>query len=464
MLNKLAFLFIQRTLSTMVVKTERAGRRVMIGEETVTMEQNRTTVVISKEERSRIRKEVYPEYLKEPLREKCIVFESLWGRKCTCNPAALYEYIDSNHPEYECVWFLNDPDSVELKGRGKKILRGSKEYFKYLATAKYLVYNNNLPQTFRKRSGQIIIQTMHGTPFKSFGLDVKEEAGSEEDRMKVVLRSALWDCLIAQGEFTKNMAWRWFRYDKAILETGYPRTDVIYRQEEQDINVQKRVLGLPEDKKVILYAPTWRDMESFDMMLDLEQMRRELSDKYVLLIRPHYFVSPYYKVPEDGSFIFDMNGPDNIEDLFGLTDILITDYSSVMFDFSLTDKPMIFFAYDLEEYTLETRGSYFDISTEAPGSLTRTTEEVIEAVKNLDKHYEINGERINAFRDKYLTYENPDSSAQVFEKVFIEGISTVKTSALETVLTAAERLMPRRMYSAVRKAVLRSILNNQRAK
>ena len=408
------------------------------------------------EDKKTIRDRVYPEYLKKPLQANCIAFESLWGRKYNCNPAALYEYIDKNHPEYECVWFLNDLDTP-VKGRAKKVQRGSEEYYKYLATAKYLVYNNNLPLTFKKREGQIIIQTMHGTPFKSFGLEVKDEVQTREDRMKVINRSALWDYLVAQGEFAANMAWRWFRYRKNILRTGYPRTDVLFREDSEDISAQKSELGLPADKKVILYAPTWREMDSFKMMLDLEKMRRELSDEYILLVRLHYFVSDAYQVPEDGEFIFDMSGPEKIEDLFALTDILITDYSSVMFDFSITRKPMIFYAYDIEEYTQETRGSYFDISTEAPGALTRTTDEVVDAVKNIDKHYERNGERIDNFIDKYLTYENPDSSEMIFNEVFAGKTKVSDKTAGDRAIAIVKRIVPRRLYSKIRRAVIRQL-------
>ena len=421
------------------------------------------TMEITKEERKLIRERVYPQYLKEPLRDNCIAFESLWGRKCNCNPAALYEYIDKNHPEYECVWFLNDTDT-EVNGRGRKVARGSEEYYKYLATAKYLVYNNNLPQTFRKRDGQIIIQTMHGTPFKSFGLDVEEEFPTEEDKMKVITRSALWDYLIAQGEFTKSMAWRWFRYNKTVLETGYPRTDVIYDTDENQVSQIRESLGLPDDKKVILYAPTWREMDGFDMQLDLEQMKEALSDEYVLLVRLHYFVAEFYQVPEDGEFIYDAAGVAKIEDLFALSDILITDYSSVMFDYALTRKPMIFFAYDLEDYTEKTRGSYFDIATEAPGALTRTTTEVIEAIRNIDRHSEINGQRIEEFCRKYLTYENACSSEQVFRQVFVEGRKSAKAAAGDKIRHAVKRIVPRRLYSKVRKAIIRTLLSKQKNK
>lgn len=389
-------------------------------------------------------------YAKEPLNDKCIAFESLWGRRYSCNPAALYEYIDKYHPEYECVWFLNDTDTP-INGRAKKVKRGTEEHRRYLATAKYFVFNNNMPRSFKKRDGQVIVQTMHGTPFKSFGLDVKEEAETEKQRIMVVERSALWDYLIAQGEFTKNMAWRWFRYDKTILETGYPRTDALYAPDEEAAADVRRTLGLPAGRKVILYAPTWREMDRFDMILDLDEMRRSLSDEYVLLVRLHHFVAEFYKVPEDGKFIFDAGGIEKIEDLFAITDVLITDYSSVMFDFALTDKPMIFFAYDLDEYTKEDRGSYFRIEDEAPGTLARTTGEVIDAVKTSGVQNNAESSRVASFREKYLTYENADSCSKVFEEVFVRKTHLKKVTNADRAWQLAGSILPGRLYRKLRK-------------
>ena len=406
-------------------------------------------------------KQKYEEFRREPIKENCIVFESLWGRSYSCNPAALYEYIIENHPEYDCVWFLNDV-STPIKGNAKKVERKSEEYWHYLATAKYFVYNANFPVSFKKREGQIIVQTMHGTPFKTFGLDVKEELPTEKEEIRVVSRSIIWDYLLAQGEFTKNMAWRWFRFDNVVLKTGYPRTDSIYRHDEEAAAKLKSDLGIPADKKVMLYAPTWRDMDRFDMMLGLEELRGALSDEYVILVRPHYFVADKYDMPEDDVFVFDGGRTGKIEDLFPITDILITDYSSVMFDFALTEKPMIFFAYDLDEYTKDTRGAYFDISTEAPGALAKTTGEVIDAVKNIDRHYEINGSRIDSFRARYLTYEVPDSAAKVYKAVFEDDVRKHHKPLRRIAFSAVRHTVSDKRYSKLRKRYIRRLLQTEK--
>ncbi|MCQ2563571.1 MAG: CDP-glycerol glycerophosphotransferase family protein [Mogibacterium sp.] len=405
-------------------------------------------------------KEKYRGFRNEPIKENCIVFESLWGRNYSCSPAAFYEFIIENHPEYECVWFLNDADTP-VKGNAKKVERKTEEFYRYLATAKYFVYNTNLPLSFVKREGQVIIQTMHGTPFKTFGLDVKDEISTDKERLRAVKRAAMWDYLVAQGEFTKRMAWRWFRYRNNVLETGYPRTDRLFHTDEDAASGLREEMGIPEDKKVILYAPTWRDLDRFDMELDIEAMRNALSDEYVLLIRPHYFVAEYYKVPEDGKFIFDAGNVSTIEDLFPVTDVLITDYSSVMFDFSLTGKPMVFYAYDLKEYTENTRGSYFDISTEAPGCLALTTDEVIDSIENLDSFYDIHGERIQAFCKKYLTYENGKSSEIIFDKVFVREEQERRVLIRNRAIAVARRVLPHKIYTYLMESSMKRALNNE---
>lgn len=404
-------------------------------------------------------KEKYRSFRREPIKENCIVFESLWGRSYSCSPAAFYEFIIDNHPEFECVWFLNDTDTT-IKGNAKKVEKKSEEYYHYLATAKYFVFNANLPVSFVKRNDQVVIQTMHGTPFKSFGLDVKEEMPTEKEELRVIKRAAAWDYLVAQGEFTKSMVWRWFRYRGTVLKTGYPRTDRLFNPDEKAAIRLREYLRIPAEKKIILYAPTWRELDRFDMKLDIEAMRNAFSEDYVLLIRPHYFTADLYRVPEDGSFVFDAGRVSTIEDLFQITDILITDYSSVMFDFALTGKQMIFFAYDLKEYTENTRGSYFDISKEAPGTLAQTTEEVIDAIRDADAHSVINSERIKSFCDKYLTYENGNSSEMIYETVFVKKMQNILPVLRKLYYRLARKVLPQSVYSNMKEQSFRRALKN----
>ncbi|MCM1272093.1 MAG: CDP-glycerol glycerophosphotransferase family protein [Clostridium sp.] len=370
----------------------------------------------SPEKRRLLTNENYPKYRKKKICENRIIFESMWGTKYSCNPQALYEYIDKHYPEYECIWSLEDP-RTPIKGKGIRVRRGSQKYFEYLATAKYFVNNVNFEDAYVKRKGQIEIQTMHGTPLKTIGLDVTEDFSTEAVREKYIKKNSRWDYLIVQGKFMEEKGYDCYRFNKKILTTGYPRTDRLFHTDNAKLSVLKQELGLPLDKKLILYAPTWRVKNRFDMMLDLEKMKETLKDEYALLVRLHHFSTGGYTVPADDEFIFDLGDYQYVEDLYNISDILITDYSSVMFDYALLNKPMIFFTYDMEEYCDKLRGLYIDFEKEAPGTLAFTSDEVINAIVNVEEEQKKNRDRIESFHSKFLTYENEKSCEKVVQEV-----------------------------------------------
>ena len=397
------------------------------------------------------REMLYPQYMKEPLDENCIVFEAYWGAQYSCNPRALYEYIDHEHPEYKCVWSLTD-EKTPIKGNGIRVQRYSAEYYYYLATAKYFVNNVNFENAYKKRQGQIEIQTMHGTPFKSMGLDVKDDFPDEKAVRNYIKRNRRWNYLVVQGKFSESMAWQWFRYKGNILRTGYPRTDDLFNVSDEEKISLKNLYGIPSDKKVILYAPTFRHKGKYEMPLDLDLMRKNLSDEYVLLVRLHHFVSESYKVPEDGSFIFDAGKYSSIDDFYKVADALVTDYSSVMFDYALTGKKLIFFAYDLEEYTGSIRGTCFDLEKEAPGPVVRTTEDVISSIRSNEGF----DEKRQAFLDKYLNYENAESSKKIFEEVFVKGSTDKKVKTRAALIRMVKKLLPEKAFRYIRNRAMKA--------
>lgn len=360
--------------------------------------------------------ELYPKFREEPLNEKQIIFESMWGSKYSCNPQHLYEYIDKNYPQYQCIWVLRD-EFTPIKGNAVKVRRGSIEYFHYLATAKYLVNNVNFEDAYVKRDGQIEIQTMHGTPLKTLGLDVTADFASDNAIEKYVAKNSRWNYLLVQGKFMEGKAYDCYRFTKEILKFGYPRTDELFNVDRNKVEAIKRELGLPLDKKVILYTPTWRKMGAFDMEMDIEKMREALSDEYILLVRLHHLCAPGDAVEVDNKFAFDLHSYRCVEDLYLISDILITDYSSVMFDYALLNKPMLFFTYDLEDYRDNLRGLYVDIEKEVPGPLVFNTDEIIDCVNNIDSVLTDNKERIETFKQKYLTYEVGNSCEQIVNYV-----------------------------------------------
>lgn len=368
------------------------------------------------QKRKALTAENYPKYREEPIDPMTIVFESMWGAKYSCNPQHLYEYIDKNYPEYKCVWSLNDA-RTPIKGNGIRVRRGSQEYYHYLATAKYFVNNVNFETAYVKREGQIEIQTMHGTPLKTLGLDVKEDFKNENNRRIYIEKNSRWDYLLVQGEFMKGKAYDCYAFEKKILEYGYPRTDILFNADEKQIKNIKKSLGIPLDKKIILYTPTWRKKGAFDMQLDLEKMRERLGDEYIVIVRLHHLCTPNDAVEADNRFVFDLHSYRSVEDLYLISDILITDYSSVMFDYALLDKPMLFYTYDLADYRDNLRGLYVDIEKEAPGPLVFNTDELINAIENIDAEMDKCRDKITAFKEKYLTYENGESCKLIVNEV-----------------------------------------------
>ena len=292
---------------------------------------------------------------------------------------------------------------------------------------------------------------MHGTPYKTVGLDVKDEFRTEKEKLAYIRKNRRWNYLIAQGVFTEKNARRWYGFNKKILRTGYPRTDRLF-DSDIDADKIKDELGLPRDKKIVLYAPTFRKQGEFEMPLDLEYLRGKLADEYILLIRLHHFAASSYKVPQDKTFIFDAGGYSSIEALYKIADIMVTDYSSVMFDFALTGKPMIFYTYDLEEYKSKTRGVYFDISTEAPGMIVMTNEELADAVLSGGLGEQ---ERVKRFKEKYLTYECGNSCEKVFEEAISNSRANRLTSLRLSVIKAAKAIIPKEAYRRIRKKRLK---------
>ncbi len=352
-----------------------------------------------------------------PINKKRIIFESMWGTKYSCNPRYLYEYINKNYPEYECVWSLTD-ENIPIKGNGTCIRRQSLKYFYYLATSKYFVNNVNFNDHYTKRNGQVEIQTMHGTPLKTIGLDVPNDFKTLEGREKFIKRCNRWDYLTVQSDFVSKISKKAFKFMKESLNYGYPRTDILYtKNNEKDIEDIKKRLGLPLDKKIILYAPTWRGKNKFDLMLDIKSLKESLSDEYILILRLHHFVSENIVKPNDDEFIYDLSKYDSIEELYLISDILITDYSSVMFDYAILDRPIILFSYDYNEYKNKLRGVYVDIEDESPGKIVYTSKELEEAIININQIEKETKDLRRKFQEKFLQYESKDSSEKIFNTV-----------------------------------------------
>lgn len=372
---------------------------------------------------------LYPIFRMLPIKKKTVMFESFWGRSTDCNPYAFYEWMDKNHPEYECVWSVNDV-RMRLDGNGKKVKRGSLAYMMEMARAKFFLNNVNFMDNHVKRPHQIEIQTMHGTPLKTLGLDVPGDFPTQASIDKFLRKCNRWDYLIVQGKKTEEITKSCYRFDRTFLETGYPRNDELFNgNTPENISSIKQELGLDPSKKLVLYAPTWRISNRFDLMLDLGKMCDVLGNEYQVALRVHHLAAAGLHESELDPRVINLTNAPSISDLYLITDVLITDYSSVMFDYACVKKldsderkPMIFFPYDLEDYRDNLRGFNIDLETEAPGPVLLTSDEVIDAVKNIDRTEDEYREKYDEFIKKFIEFEHGNASAEVFEQVFINPI------------------------------------------
>jgi len=371
-----------------------------------------------------LRRAVYPIHSHRPLRD-AVLFVSWRGKQCTDNPRGIAEEMRRRGDDREQIWAVNDYSSPVPPG-GRVVLSGTEEYFEALARCRYVISNDDLPVYFRKREGQVYLQTWHGTPLKRIGFDVERPQFASGSAYLEHLGGevAKWDLLLSQNPFSTPILRRAFRFDGEICEYGYPRNDVLSRGEERAAEVRRR-LGIPAGKRVVLYAPTWRDNQfyasgryRFDLRLDMERAWNVLGDDYVILIRGHHHLSNDVQTGARRDFALNVTRYPDISELFLITDVLITDYSSVMFDFAATGRPMVFFTYDLALYRDHLRGFYFDFEAEAPGPLLSTSEEVLAAVRDADSVAIRNRPAYQAFSEKYCPMEDGKAGARVCDRLF----------------------------------------------
>lgn len=372
----------------------------------------------SKVKRKVVEETVYRLFRCLPLWKKAIVFESSWGDKTDCNPGALYDYIQEQHPDMRCYWLLNDR-RIGLRGAGSIVQkRYSLSYYYVLARARFFVNNANFPDEFIKRPHQVEVQTMHGTPLKTLGLDVPGELSTDRKRKAFLRRCSRWDYLIVQGPAGEEITKSCYAYTRQYLRTGYPRNDMLHNaMHDGKRSDRKKALGLDPEKQFVLYAPTWRTRNHFDLKLDFDELISSCGDKFEYGIRVHQFAAKGFDPMGLNDRVHNFSNGVTMEDLLLVADVVITDYSSLMFDCSAMNLPMLFFVYDLEDYRDNLRGFNLDFVAEAPAPLLRSTAEVKDALDNMERITEEYKERYSAFRNKYCRYERGNAAEAVYSQV-----------------------------------------------
>ncbi len=370
-------------------------------------------------------------FQKMPTKENWVCVESFFGKSYSDSPKYLYEYLyDTYGDKYRYIWCLNER-APEMKGHPSICKRHSLRYVYYTSRAKYFICNTRQPAWFKKRKNVKFLETWHGTPLKKLAFDLDDIHAVSQDHKKLFYRqSKAWDYLISANPFSTDVFERAFCYPREkIIEVGYPRNDVLYSEHADEIAKEvKAELGIPADKRVILYAPTWRDNQfygkakyKFTLAMDLERMRKEFGKDSVLLLRTHYYIADSLDLTGLEDFVYNGSNYNDVSRLYLASDICITDYSSVFFDYANLKRPMLFFAYDYEDYKGEIRGMYFDMNKELPGPILQTNDELIDALHNIDQVTEQYKERYEEFYERFCGVDDGHASKRAIDIFFGEN-------------------------------------------
>ena len=366
----------------------------------------------TKEKREANERRLYPLFCHLPLKKDKVFFESFSKRTFSDNPKAIYEELAARDAGFDCVWGLRN-NKTDVGPGGRVVRQDSLAYWYHLATAKYIVCNFN-QYCVRKRKGQVMVNTMHGVPLKHMGLSVAKSAATVESMKRTF---ASWDYFVTPSDYMSNiLRGEHFGFTGRFIEAGYPRNDVLIAGAADTAKREqvRRALGVPQGKKMILWAPTWRTKKRFDLQLDLALLEQALGDEYVLVLRSHYLESQF--VPQDiySSFVLNGHGYDNVNEMLFAADALITDYSSIMFDYSLLQRPMVFFCWDYDEYMNEARGTYFDLRAEFPELVAHDSAGVLQRLQHQDELMPA----VQRFHEKFNQYDYGDASAKVVDALW----------------------------------------------
>jgi CDP-glycerol glycerophosphotransferase len=320
-----------------------------------------------------------------PIRQDVALFES-WRGQFSDNPRAISEELHRRGADLQHVWVIDPALATDLPDWVVPVAPESWEHLAMMGRARYLVANGTVLGFHRKRRGTTFLQTWHGTPLKKIGFHTRRSDSRDARKAVKSLEQNVpnWDLLLSPSRFSTPILREAFNYSGPVLETGYPRNDLLLAPEADEVRARVRErLAIAPGQQAVLYAPTFRDDQQFAREDDVQQLVRALGDTHVVLLRMHKIDAGRLTLGEDSLYRDVSNYPDNRE-LYLAADVLVTDYSSLMFDFAVTRKPMLFHTPDLAEYRDELRGFYLEFEAEVPGPLSATAEELADAVLNLD--------------------------------------------------------------------------------
>jgi CDP-glycerol glycerophosphotransferase len=351
-----------------------------------------------------------------------ITYLSFDGRQFSDSPRALYRELVERKVRFEHQWVVWR-GQCDIDSPGVTVAEGSEKYYDAMSTSRFIITTGPLPGWFVARPDQVVLLTWHGHPLKKIGLDVgRKRFGRREDDCSLRRQARSWSYLLSPSSLATPVLAKALAFQGPLLETGLPRTDVLFGPTlaERAAAVRDRI-GIPTGKRVVLYMPTYRDQWArgggrfaLSPHIDLELMRRELSEDHVLLFRKHHSVVGSL-LAEPDEFVVDVSGYPDATELLLAADVLVTDYSSVMFDWMSTGRPIIYFVPDLVYYRDELRGFYFDLEAQGPGPFVESNRSLVDAIRSVDETALLYRARYEAFRSMYCPFDDGHAAARVVD-------------------------------------------------
>ncbi|MDE8340487.1 CDP-glycerol glycerophosphotransferase family protein [Erysipelothrix rhusiopathiae] len=344
--------------------------------------------------------------------EENLILISANSRGYNDSPRAIYEYMkkDPKYAQYRFVWAVDD---VTQTIEGAELVKADTwQYFKTALKAQYWITSVNIERGLHfKKKKTVFLNTWHGVAINEMGNAVAGRTDFDWSDTDYICYSAENERPIYYRDFNAR--------PESMIPTGLPRNDELYHVDPNKVIEIKKNLNIPEDKKVILYAPTWRDSEDFGKSyqikppIDCDVWKKALSDEYVVILRTHPYTNELMGVTFD-DFFFDGTMYPRVNDLMMISDMLISDYSSIIFDYCVLERPVICFGYDYEAYA-EKRGFYIDLETVIPSGIIRDETHLIEHIKSMD--YEEQVAKTKVMKENHVTYGG-NATEQIVNAVF----------------------------------------------
>ncbi len=365
-----------------------------------------------------------------PYENTTIIFESFGGRQVSDSPYAIYKVFKTLYPGINMIWSI---DRVQKKfckeNQIPYVIRRTNKWVRVLEKSQFWISNARFPTWVKKPNYVTYIQTWHGTPLKKLGLDIENVSMPGTTTAKYhknfVREANRWDALVSPNDYSTQIFRSAFGFNNQILKIGYPRNDELINTKPEDIDAIKEQLGIPLDKKVVMYAPTYRDNQfaekgkyTFELPFDLDDFRKSFGDDTVLILRMHYLISNALDISDYSDFVYDYSNYPNISDLYLVSDLLITDYSSVFFDYAYLKRPILFYPYDYHLYKEELRGFYLNYEKDLPGKIAENSKQLLEEINHALAHPDMSAnEKFMNFYNRFCAINDGLSSLKVVNYV-----------------------------------------------